>query len=124
MCSEDAARMISDRGVVTDLDVLYPALGCEVRSQLATAIGADCTRQGNLDRLSALLLVARHQSQRAFCTGSGSSSRPGQRSASAVSVRASPMSPPAISATRGQCNTWQLFLGEASAPLSWPRFGF
>lgn len=28
------------------MDVLYPALGCEVRSQLATALGADCNELG------------------------------------------------------------------------------
>jgi thioredoxin reductase (NADPH) len=31
-----------------DLDILYPALGCEVRSELATKLGADCTKLGNL----------------------------------------------------------------------------
>jgi thioredoxin reductase (NADPH) len=30
------------------VDVLYPALGCDVRSQLATALGARCTEIGNL----------------------------------------------------------------------------
>ena len=30
------------------VDVLYPALGCEVRSRLATDLGARCTDQGNL----------------------------------------------------------------------------
>jgi thioredoxin reductase (NADPH) len=30
------------------VDVLYPALGCDVRSQLATALGARCTGIGNL----------------------------------------------------------------------------
>jgi thioredoxin reductase (NADPH) len=30
------------------LDVLYPALGCDVRSDLATALGARCTDRGNL----------------------------------------------------------------------------
>ena len=30
------------------VDVLYPALGCEVRSQLATALGARCNDIGNL----------------------------------------------------------------------------
>ena len=30
------------------LDVLYPALGCNVRSDLATALGARCTDLGNL----------------------------------------------------------------------------
>jgi thioredoxin reductase (NADPH) len=30
------------------VDTLYPAMGCSVRSQLATALGADCTDIGNL----------------------------------------------------------------------------
>jgi thioredoxin reductase (NADPH) len=30
------------------IDVLYPALGCDVRSQLATALGARCNDLGNL----------------------------------------------------------------------------
>ena len=47
-CSADATRVIDTTGAATDLDVLYPALGCHVRSQLATAIGAVCTPEGNL----------------------------------------------------------------------------
>ena len=47
-CSADATRVIDTAGAATDLDVLYPALGCHVRSQLATAIGAVCTAEGNL----------------------------------------------------------------------------
>jgi thioredoxin reductase (NADPH) len=31
-----------------DLDVLYAAMGCCVRSQLATTLGAACTESGNL----------------------------------------------------------------------------
>jgi thioredoxin reductase (NADPH) len=31
-----------------ELDVLYPAMGCHVRSELATALGAQCTEQANL----------------------------------------------------------------------------
>lgn len=30
------------------VDTLYPAMGCTVRSELATALGADCTGVGNL----------------------------------------------------------------------------
>jgi thioredoxin reductase (NADPH) len=30
------------------LDTLYPAMGCEVRSDLAAALGADCTDIGTL----------------------------------------------------------------------------
>jgi thioredoxin reductase (NADPH) len=47
-CSADATRVIDTTGAATDLDILYPALGCHVRSQLATAIGAVCTPEGNL----------------------------------------------------------------------------
>jgi thioredoxin reductase (NADPH) len=35
-------------GARTDVEVLYPALGCEVRSQLASALGADCDENGYL----------------------------------------------------------------------------
>jgi thioredoxin reductase (NADPH) len=35
-------------GQRVQVDVLYPALGCEVRSQLATALGARCDDIGNL----------------------------------------------------------------------------
>lgn len=31
-----------------DLDVLYPALGCQVRSELAVALDANCTKRGNV----------------------------------------------------------------------------
>jgi thioredoxin reductase (NADPH) len=31
------------------LDVLYPALGCNVRSQLATSLGARCTEVGTVE---------------------------------------------------------------------------
>jgi thioredoxin reductase (NADPH) len=37
-----------------DIDILYPALGCRVRSELATALGAKCDETGNL-------LVDNHQ---------------------------------------------------------------
>jgi thioredoxin reductase (NADPH) len=37
-----------------DIDILYPALGCTVRSELATALGAKCDETGNL-------LVDNHQ---------------------------------------------------------------
>jgi thioredoxin reductase (NADPH) len=30
------------------IDFLYPALGCNVRSELATALGASCSALGNL----------------------------------------------------------------------------
>jgi thioredoxin reductase (NADPH) len=35
-------------GARHDLDVLYPALGCDVRSDLATALGARCSEIGTL----------------------------------------------------------------------------
>jgi thioredoxin reductase (NADPH) len=35
-------------GASHQLDVLYPALGCTVRSELATTLGARCTASGNL----------------------------------------------------------------------------
>jgi thioredoxin reductase (NADPH) len=38
--TEDGARHV--------LDTLYPAMGCEVRSDLAAALGADCTDIGTL----------------------------------------------------------------------------
>jgi thioredoxin reductase (NADPH) len=47
-CTESAVKVTVEGGAPIDLDVLYPALGCEVRSELATTIGADCTEQGNL----------------------------------------------------------------------------
>ncbi len=47
-CFEDGVRVTVEGGARFDLDVLYPALGCEVRSELATRLGADCTKMGNL----------------------------------------------------------------------------
>jgi thioredoxin reductase (NADPH) len=47
-CTENAVTVTVERGARIDLDVLYPALGCEVRSELATALGADCTKDGTL----------------------------------------------------------------------------
>jgi thioredoxin reductase (NADPH) len=47
-CDESAVRVTVEHGACIDLDVLYPALGCQVRSELGTAVGADCTEQGNL----------------------------------------------------------------------------
>jgi thioredoxin reductase (NADPH) len=37
-----------DGGATISLDVLYPALGCRVRSELATSVGAECTPVGTL----------------------------------------------------------------------------
>jgi thioredoxin reductase (NADPH) len=45
--SEDIAAVFAGGRRLT-VDVLYPALGCEVRSQLATALGARCNDIGNL----------------------------------------------------------------------------
>ena len=47
-CNEDGVRVTVEGGARFDLDILYPALGCEVRSELATNLGADCTKMGNL----------------------------------------------------------------------------
>ena len=47
-CNEDGVRVTVEGGARFDLDVLYPALGCEVRSELATNLGGDCTKTGNL----------------------------------------------------------------------------
>jgi thioredoxin reductase (NADPH) len=44
---EKIAAVFAD-GRRLPVDVLYPALGCDVRSQLATALGARCTGIGNL----------------------------------------------------------------------------
>ncbi len=35
-------------GQCVNVDVLYPALGCEVRSDLASKLGARCTESGTL----------------------------------------------------------------------------
>lgn len=47
-CTENGVTVTVEHGERIDLDVLYPALGCEVRSELAVALGADCTDNGNL----------------------------------------------------------------------------
>lgn len=39
---------VLESGKRLEFDVLYPALGCEVRSQLATALGAKANETGNL----------------------------------------------------------------------------
>ena len=46
--SGDKITAIFADGERLTLDVLYPALGCEVRSQIATALGARCNDIGNL----------------------------------------------------------------------------
>jgi thioredoxin reductase (NADPH) len=44
---EKVSVIVADGGR-HDLDVLYPALGCNVRSELATQLGALCSDEGNL----------------------------------------------------------------------------
>ncbi len=46
--SGDKIVALFEGGRRLPVDVLYPALGCEVRSKLATALGARCTEIGNL----------------------------------------------------------------------------
>jgi thioredoxin reductase (NADPH) len=45
---DDKVAVFVQGGTRVDLDVLYPALGCTVRSELATALGAGCDETGNL----------------------------------------------------------------------------
>jgi thioredoxin reductase (NADPH) len=40
--------ILTESGSVHQLDAIYPALGCDVRSELATILGASCTETGNL----------------------------------------------------------------------------
>src|SRR4051812_6343055 len=44
--SGDKVAVVFGNGRRLPIDVLYPALGCDVRSQLATALGARCTEIG------------------------------------------------------------------------------
>jgi thioredoxin reductase (NADPH) len=46
--SGDKVAVVFGNGRRLPVDVLYPALGCDVRSDLATALGARCTEIGNL----------------------------------------------------------------------------
>jgi len=46
--SDDKVAVLVDDGARHDVDVLYPALGCKVRSELATQLGARCNDEGNL----------------------------------------------------------------------------
>jgi thioredoxin reductase (NADPH) len=46
--SAEAVSVTVSGGGVYALDVLYPAIGCDVRSDLATALGATCNGIGNL----------------------------------------------------------------------------
>jgi len=45
---DDKVIVTVDTGIEHQLDVLYPALGCQVRSDLATVLGAACNNLGNL----------------------------------------------------------------------------
>jgi thioredoxin reductase (NADPH) len=45
---DDKVAVMVQGGARVDLDVLYPALGCTVRSELATALGAGCDETGHL----------------------------------------------------------------------------
>jgi len=40
--------ILTEGGSVHELNAIYPALGCDVRSELATSLGASCTENGNL----------------------------------------------------------------------------
>jgi thioredoxin reductase (NADPH) len=46
--SGDKVVVVFGNGRRLQVDVLYPALGCDVRSQLALALGARCNDEGNL----------------------------------------------------------------------------
>jgi thioredoxin reductase (NADPH) len=41
--------VVTQAGDTHEVDALYPALGCIVRSDLATGLGASCTENGNLE---------------------------------------------------------------------------
>ena len=47
-CDDNGVAVTVQDGTRIDLDVLYPALGCMVRSELATALNAECDDDGNL----------------------------------------------------------------------------
>jgi len=44
----DQVTIETESGLVQKLDAIYPALGCAVRSELATALGASCSETGTL----------------------------------------------------------------------------
>jgi thioredoxin reductase (NADPH) len=46
--SADGVSVTVEGGRTHVLDVLYPTLGCTVRSDLAAALGAECSRIGTL----------------------------------------------------------------------------
>jgi thioredoxin reductase (NADPH) len=41
-------KVAVEGGAAVELDALYPALGCRVRSELAVSLGAECDSTGNL----------------------------------------------------------------------------
>jgi thioredoxin reductase (NADPH) len=47
--SENIITVVTQWGERHEVDALYPALGCIVRSDLATRLGASCTENGNLE---------------------------------------------------------------------------
>jgi thioredoxin reductase (NADPH) len=47
--TENTVTVATQRGDIHEMDALYPALGCNVRSDLATALGASSTENGNLE---------------------------------------------------------------------------
>jgi thioredoxin reductase (NADPH) len=46
--SGNAITILTQSGHSYELDALYPAIGCDVNSELATSLGAACTEDGNL----------------------------------------------------------------------------
>jgi thioredoxin reductase (NADPH) len=46
--TDSSVTVETEGGQRHEVDALYPALGCTVRSDLATALGASCTENGNL----------------------------------------------------------------------------
>jgi thioredoxin reductase (NADPH) len=47
--TENIITVVTQSGDTHEVDALYPALGCIVRSDLATGLGASCTENGNLE---------------------------------------------------------------------------
>jgi len=46
--TENTVTVATQGGEIHEMDALYPALGCKVRSDLATALGASSNENGNL----------------------------------------------------------------------------
>lgn len=46
--TENTVNVATRQGTTHEVDALYPALGCNVRSDLATLLGASSTENGNL----------------------------------------------------------------------------